>query len=94
MKGCCKRLATVVFYTKEACHLCEEAYALLLMLQQEYSFDIEERDIYTNDRWLEMYQMRIPVVEMNGQQIDCTEIDFNRLRKFIKTLEENPTSKR
>lgn len=74
----------VIFYTKEICSLCEDALALLLMFKREYSFDIEERDIYTNDDWLEEYQLKIPVVEVNGRQIDCEEMNYDSLEKFLK----------
>lgn len=80
----------VIFYTKEVCSLCEDALALLLIFQREYNFKIEERDIYTNDEWLEKYHLRIPVVEINGQQIDCEEMSFDALeRLFNETIGKN-----
>ena len=77
-------MTKVIFYTKEICSLCEEAYALLNMFKQDYAFEIEERDIYTNDKWLEEYQLRIPVVEINGKQIDCEEMSYDALQDLIK----------
>jgi len=77
-------MTKVIFYTSEICSLCEEAYALLTMFKQAYSFEIEERDIYTNDQWLEEYQLRIPVVEINGKQIDCEEISYDMLENVLK----------
>ncbi len=79
-------MTKVIFYTKEICSLCEEAYALLNVFKHDYDFEIEERDIYTNDNWLEEYQLRIPVVEVNGKQIDCEEMSYEVLRDI---LEEN-----
>ncbi len=77
-------MKTVNFYTKEICSLCEEAEALLLMFQQDFSFNIEMRDIYTNDDWLEAYHLRIPVVEIGEEQIDCEEMNYDNLRRFLK----------
>lgn len=77
-------LLKVIFYTKEVCSLCEDAKALLLMFQQDYSFEVEDRDIYSNDAWLEKYQLRIPVVEVNGKQIDCEEMNYETLEQFLK----------
>lgn len=76
-------MTKVLFYTKEVCSLCEEAYVLLNMLKQDYAFEIEERDIYTNDKWLEEYQLRIPVVEVNGKQIDCGEMNYESLKDIL-----------
>lgn len=74
----------VIFYTKEICSLCEEAEALLYMFQNDFPFEIETRDIYTNDDWLEEYQLLIPVIEINGQQINCEEMSFDALEQLLK----------
>src|SRR5690625_6565534 len=69
-------MAKVIFYTKEVCSLCDDAAALLSMFQQQYSFEIEVRDIYTKDEWLAEYQLLIPVVSMNGKEINCEEMSY------------------
>lgn len=69
---------------KERCVLCDEAMILLQMLQHEYSFDIEERDIYAKDEWLELYQIVIPVIEVNDEQISGVGIDYETLESFLK----------
>ncbi|MEC5425357.1 glutaredoxin family protein [Virgibacillus sp. C22-A2] len=74
----------VIFYTKEVCSLCEDAEALLTMLQQHYPFEIEERDIYTNDAWLEEFQLLIPYVKINETTIDCEELNIDTLEDAIK----------
>lgn len=72
------------FYTKKNCPLCEDAKALLLLLQQDYPFELEERDIYTNDTWLEAYQISIPVVDINGVQLDASEMNYESLAELLK----------
>ncbi|MFD2208351.1 glutaredoxin family protein [Virgibacillus halophilus] len=74
----------VIFYTKEKCSLCEDAKALLGMLQNEYAFDMEERDIYTNDLWLEKYQLLIPCVEIGTEFLDCEQMNLPRLERVIQ----------
>lgn len=73
----------VILYTKEVCSLCEDALALLLMFQNDYPFELEERDIHTNDDWLGDYQLRIPVIEVNGKQIDCEEIGYEAIEQIL-----------
>lgn len=58
----------VILYTKENCGLCEEAKGLLESLQMIHPFQLEERDIYKKDEWLQEYQLMIPVVQINGTQ--------------------------
>lgn len=74
----------VIFYTKEICSLCEEARALLEMYQRDYRFDIIERDIYTNDDWLEEYQLLIPFVQINETTLNCEELNIVSLEEVLK----------
>jgi glutaredoxin len=74
----------VIFYTKEICSLCDDAKALLLMFQREYPFELEERDIYTNDAWLEKYQLLIPYVQINDSTLNCEEINIDSLEHLLK----------
>lgn len=77
-------MTKVHFYTKEICSLCEEAEALLYLFQEAFNLDIEVRDIYTNDTWLEKYHLRIPVIEIEIAQIDCETMSYDHLRQFLK----------
>lgn len=46
---------------------------------------MEVRDIYTNDDWLEKYQIRIPVVEdENGDVVDEGILTENKLIAFFR----------
>ncbi|WP_404454183.1 glutaredoxin family protein [Virgibacillus necropolis] len=72
------------FYTKENCSLCDEALALVEMLQHDYPCTLEMRDIYSNDNWLEAYHLSIPVVNIDGIELNCEEISFETLEAAFK----------
>lgn len=74
----------IIYYTKENCSLCDDAYALLSMFQHEYKFELEERDIYSNDVWLEEYQLLIPFVKINETTLDCEQLNMVTLEQAIK----------
>ncbi|SHF85615.1 glutaredoxin family protein [Ornithinibacillus halophilus] len=74
----------VIYYTKDNCSLCDDAKALLLMLQHDYPFELEERDIYTKDEWLEEYQLLIPYVQINQTTLNCEELNIGSLEKALK----------
>ncbi|HEK9101326.1 glutaredoxin family protein [Bacillus pfraonensis] len=74
----------VVLYTKTDCGLCEKAKQLLKEVQHEYSFEIEEIDIYEDDELLEKYQIMIPVVEIDGKQALCGVIHKDVIINYIK----------
>ncbi|MFD2045041.1 glutaredoxin family protein [Ornithinibacillus salinisoli] len=77
-------MLTIIFYTKENCSLCDDAKAILQLLQSDYTFAIEERDIYTKDEWLEEYQLVIPFVQINDIGIDCEQMSIKALEKALK----------
>ena len=83
-------MVKVYFYTKENCSLCEDAYALLMMFQNYYDFELVERDIYTNDEWLEHYQLLIPAIQINDTFIHCEQMSYetleNALKKYIEPI--------
>ena len=76
----------VFFYTKENCLLCEEAYTLLELLQNKYEFEIETRDIYTNDEWLEKFQIMIPVIQAGDEIVVGNEINLERLDAMFRKI--------
>jgi len=77
-------MLNVILYTKENCSLCEEAIGILTVLQHGYSFQIEERDIYANDTWLERYQLEIPVIQVNEIQLNGEEINYESVEDLLK----------
>jgi len=61
------RVLTV--YSTPDCHLCEDAIAVLRRLQAELSFELCERDITTDDALHRAYFERIPVIELDGEEL-------------------------
>lgn len=57
---------------------------MLEMFQDEYGLQVEERDIYTNDQWLEQYQLIIPCIQVNGEILDASQLSWESLKKFLE----------
>lgn len=53
---------TLTFYSTEACHLCEQAAALLASMPELRGHALEFVDIATHDTLLDRYGMLIPVL--------------------------------
>ncbi|WP_407681724.1 glutaredoxin family protein [Pseudalkalibacillus salsuginis] len=79
-------MLTVHFYTKANCPLCDKALLVLEELQEELGFTIEERDIYQDDEWLEAYGVIIPVVQVDGEDLQYGIIERIPLRKRLLTF--------
>lgn len=73
----------VIFYTKVHCPLCDNAHKLLQDLQTEIPFTIETVDIYQDDVLLEKYGLMIPVIEVDGQEIDYGIISIEKVKKAL-----------
>ncbi len=71
------------FYTKHNCSLCEDAYAIIMMLKNYYSFELDERDIYTKDEWLEEYQLLIPALRINDTFLTCEKMTVEAIETAI-----------
>lgn len=56
-------MTKLIFYTTVGCHLCEHAAVLLDQLRQLKQFEVEEVDISTGEKLVELYGIRIPVVK-------------------------------
>ncbi|UII55552.1 glutaredoxin family protein [Cytobacillus spongiae] len=65
----------IKLYTRQGCHLCEQAMEILVDLQSEVPFVIEEVDIEKSDDLTERYGLMIPVVEWDGEEIQYGQVD-------------------
>ncbi|EMA6342426.1 glutaredoxin family protein [Bacillus cytotoxicus] len=79
----------IILYTKTDCGLCVKAKQVLKEVQKVYSFHLEEIDIYDNEELLEKYQMMIPVVEIDGEQVGYgvihRDVIINYINKSVKS---------
>jgi Glutaredoxin-like domain (DUF836) len=65
------------------CSLCEKAKKVLIELQNEMNFTIEEVDIYQDDALLEQYQIMIPVVKLEEEMLGYGIIQKEDIRKRL-----------
>ena len=70
-------------YSKTNCPLCDKAKQVLQELQKEFSFQINEIDIYKDDVLLEKYQLLIPVVEIDGEGVAFGIVQKDVIRKRL-----------
>jgi glutaredoxin len=76
---------TVTLYSKDDCHLCAEALAVLRALQAELGFDLEERDITMDEDLHRAYFERIPVVALDGEELFDYFVDEAVLRERLES---------
>lgn len=74
----------LTYYTRKRCQLCEDGKLMLELLQNEYSFTINEKDIDESDQLTERFGLMIPVVEIEGQIVQYGLIDLVTIEEHIR----------
>jgi thioredoxin reductase (NADPH) len=76
--------ATVIVYSRQDCHLCEDLLDHLRdYVQPELGFTLEVRDIDRHPPWRERYHVRVPVVVVGDEEICEYFLDEVALRRAL-----------
>jgi predicted thioredoxin/glutaredoxin len=81
-------MAVIHYYSRKGCHLCEVMLEELLPLIRGRA-DIEMRDIDTVVEWREKYDIRIPVIEYDGELVSAYPLDYDAIRVMLAEIAEN-----
>jgi glutaredoxin len=74
----------VVLYSRAGCHLCDIAREVLLTERATAAFDLVEVDVGGDDDLERGYGIRIPVVEIDGEERFEYEVDAAELRSIVR----------
>jgi glutaredoxin len=74
----------VVLYSRAGCHLCDAARDVLLGERSRSPFDLVEVDVAGDDNLERDYGIRIPVVEIDGQERFEYEVDPVELVSIVR----------
>jgi hypothetical protein len=62
-------VARITLYGKPGCHLCDTARAVVERVRADYDFELEEIDVSLDPLLHGRYGERIPVLELDGQEL-------------------------
>ena len=79
-------MTRVTLYGKAGCHLCEEARAVVEAVRAERPFALEEVDVSLDPVLNRRYGERIPVLEVDGEEVFELFVDPRVLRERLGTL--------
>ena len=74
----------VVLYSRAGCHLCDAARDVLLAERSRSPFDLVEVDVGGDDDLERRYGIRIPVVEIDGDERFEYEVDAAALVAIVQ----------
>jgi glutaredoxin len=78
-------VSVVTLYTKADCHLCEQARAALEEVRAEVEFELVVRDITLDEGLHRAYFERIPVVDLDGEELFEYFVDARLLRERLES---------
>ena len=76
-------MATVTLYGKPGCHLCDEARAELERVGADHPFELDQVDITLDPALNARYAERIPVLELDGEELFQFHVDSQALRNRL-----------
>ena len=74
----------VVLYSRPGCHLCDVAREVVLSVRARVDFDFLEIDIEGDDDLELEYGIRIPVVEVDGEERFEVTVDGSELAGLLR----------
>jgi len=78
---------SVTVYTRENCHLCEEAIATIERVADDegVAVELDLVDVDTDEQLREAYGERVPYVLLDGSPAFKYRVDEARLRRKLRT---------
>ena len=80
-------MTTVVLYGAPGCHLCQDAREVLERVRAGLPFELVERDITADAALERRYRERIPVVELDGEELFDFFINETELRRRLAIVD-------
>jgi len=78
-------VSRVVLYGKAGCHLCEEARATVLAVRARHPFELHEVDVSTDPGLHRSHGERIPVLELDGEELFEFHVDAGELTRRLQS---------
>lgn len=78
----------ITLYTREGCHLCDEARVAIIPLLREFGATLREVDIDDDPVLHNRYTNDVPVIFVGSQIVGQHQADLARLRKQLELLKK------
>jgi hypothetical protein len=78
---------TVVIYGRPGCHLCDDAVAIIERVRARLPFTLEQRNIEADDGLFKRYLERIPVVQIDGEEVFELFVDEQQFERRLSRVD-------
>jgi glutaredoxin len=79
-------MTLVTLYGKPGCCLCDEAREAVALVRRDLPFELREVDVSIDPALLREYGERIPVLELDGEELFELRVDPPELRRRLGTV--------
>jgi glutaredoxin len=77
-------MTEITIYSRQGCHLCDDAFNTLESMRKELNFKIEVIDIDQDAELIKLYSDQVPVIHIDGQHHDFYKVDPTRFRSSLE----------
>jgi glutaredoxin len=77
-------MTTITIYSRQGCHLCEEAHSTLESMREELNFEIKVIDIDQDAELIKLYSDQVPVIHIDSIHHDFYKVDPLRFRSSLE----------
>ena len=79
-------MTLVTLYGKPGCHLCDGAREVVGIVRRDFPFELHEVDVSIDPALQRDYGERIPVLELDGEELFELGVDPLELRRRLGTV--------
>jgi glutathione S-transferase len=77
----------ITLYGKPGCHLCDEARAVVGRVRASHPFELREVDVSLDPELHRAYGERIPVLELDGEELFEFFVDAAELERRVDRVD-------
>ena len=77
-------MTKVTIYSRQGCHLCDDAFSTVESMREELKFEIEVINIDEDAELVKLYSDQVPVIHIDGTHHDFYKVDPMRFRSSLE----------
>jgi glutaredoxin len=77
-------MTKITIYSRNGCHLCDDAFNTLESMREELNIEIDVIDIDQNAELVKLYSDQVPVIHIDGMHHDFYKVDPVRFRSSLE----------
>ena len=82
-------MPSITLYGKPGCHLCDDARAVVERVRADRAFELREVDVSIDPVLFRRYGERIPVLELEGEELFEFFVEEASLRRRLDRVDDS-----